>query len=448
MISSLGRSLVLLGTLAFGANPETPADIAKLIRQTLQDAARVADDIPHLVERAVTLASVASHQSQKGQREDAALTFSKAAKAAQALPAADTKSLELRCRVLFEIALQHALANELDAALAAAALVELEPLGLFQLKGFIDYERDNFRLTVARRQAQAARFDDARATIDTIVFPDRRDLAWSGFSDAHAVSKDWKNALACVEKIESQYCKCWALMRIGQQQHAAGAAAEARETVKMARAKFETLDKQTQQRLQPQLAQTYANFGEIPAALQLAETIQDTPPTLPMRDDTLAAVYIASKDFAKAIVYARKAKEIHAGWEHPFVRLAEAQANAKQFKDARQTIEEINDTYFKARAFINLAQALHRVGMIDAAAEPMRHAVQLAEREPAPENQYFFMHPVQHVVAAAQAEMGDHAAARQWVTRQISAHAQAWGLVGVAEGLHKRGQALAKKIGN
>jgi len=96
---------------------------------------------------------------------------------------------------------------------------------------------------------------------------------------------------------------------------------------------------------------------------------------------------------------------------------------------------------------MDIAQAQCRAGILEESARTFRLAVETAEKAPPPEKNFaFFNHAsLFGQIAAAQAEVGEAAAAHIWINRHIAANNRAYALAGLAEGLHKRLQAAAKK---
>jgi tetratricopeptide (TPR) repeat protein len=197
------------------------------------------------------------------------------------------------------------------------------------------------------------------------------------------------------------------------------------------------------------MAHAYALMGDRRGALEMMEPVTNSG-SFPYRELTYASVHLKLGDFADALKYARKAREVSRFSESGFWNIAQSHTKANRLKEAWQVTEEITDGTLRVPCIVGIALAQHRAGRKDEAAESLRYAVRVAETASLPPTfkHSFFSEPAQKLfgsIAEAQGELGEVAAARAWIGRQIAANNQAYALIGLAEGLHKRRQGESKK---
>jgi tetratricopeptide (TPR) repeat protein len=306
----------------------------------------------------------------------------------------------------------------------------------------------SFLRLLVQYQCRAGQLDEATKTAEDTRF-DLRDSLLQGKAEHCAAAKDWAQALRLAMDIKDLYSRTSTIVHIAEKKHDAGRKEEARRTLDGARKGVEGLDGFSKNQALTWLAQAYRRIGDRQTALQLAESITNTSPKYPAREQALSLLHAELGDIATALDFARKVREIQPDSEYCFRRVAEIQAKGKKFKDAWRTVEEMKEGYFRTQATLAIAEEQHRAGMTEDAAESFRVAVRTAENTPAPPTTFKFW-PFEHAsifrqIAKTQAELGEVAAAHTWIRRQFSPKTQAYALIGAAEGLHARLEAARMK---
>jgi hypothetical protein len=188
-----------------GGAPSEPAgaknqELAKAIRQALDDAGRAAADIPPPFERAVALAEVGRVQLVTGDKKSARKTFRRAVEVAHTLPTKDGQQAREQFALLFRIA--HAMVDggEFDGARKFVdEICTKEPLRQFVR----DPESSawSIRMLIARRQQLAGNIDDA---IQTAHPGDERDAVYTNAAQALAEARNWARAEKLAGRIERE----------------------------------------------------------------------------------------------------------------------------------------------------------------------------------------------------------------------------------------------------
>jgi tetratricopeptide (TPR) repeat protein len=418
-------------------------DIAKEIQQALKDATKASEDIPDPHEQAQVLARIAMVQAKSGAMGAAKTTFEKAATAARTLPVNDRKQADDRFQLLFLIV--HCWARSDDWAGAQAFfddIVANDPLRNF---GPIpEHYRHEFQGIVAIRQLEAGQLEKALKAADDL------DRSWRDYfnkrrAELRAEAKDWPKALQIAEKIDDAGMRGSALAGISVLQHKAGRKEEAQGNVEKARKLLEG-NNPGDGRFRLALATAYVSLEQAGEGLRLVESIQNGNTYRWEREEALARIYLEMGDLPNSLKWARGVRDLVPGMEYPFRQIAAARAKSKQFKEAFETIDEMKEPTFRAHALMDIGEEQHRAGLNAAAAETFRLVVHTAEKAPPPErSSALFNHAgLFGQIAQAQAELGEAAAARVWIDRQIATNNRAFALAGLAEGLHKRLQAAKK----
>lgn len=418
-------------------------DIAKEIQQALKEATKAADDIPDAYERAQVLAHLGWVQSRSGAKEMSRETFKKAVLAARLLPAQDAKQATERCQLLFHVANMIAAGFDWAGARALADdIVASEPVR--QFGGNPEFQRQIFLSQLASWQLQAGQEQEATRTMDELDRPSR-DYFDACRAKLRAEAKDWSQASKIAAKIEDDGRRGVTLAEISVLQYKAGRKDVARQSLAQAR-KFVHASNPGDGRYRLALALAYVKTGDTAEGLRLAESIENKTNHYPDRENALAEVYLEMADLPNSLKWARKAREISPQSEHPFCRVVETHAKARQFKEAFEIADEMKAPHPRTNALRFIGQEQHRAGLLDESAQTFRLAVEVAEKAPVPERNFaFFNHAVIFgQIAADQAELGEVATARTWINRHIAANNRAYALAGLAEGLHKRLQAAKK----
>jgi RNA polymerase sigma factor (sigma-70 family) len=422
-----------------GGQDDTPA---KTIQQTLNDAAKAADDIPEPYERAQVLAHIGWVQSRAGAKEMSQETFKKAVLAARLLPAQDAKQATERCELLFHVADMIGASHDWTGARALADNIVGNEA---QFGGNLEVRRAHFLGQLAYWQLQAGQEQEASKTMDE-ASRDNRDYFEACRAKLRAEANDWTQALQIAAKIEDAGQRAVTLAEVSVLQYKAGRKDEARQGLQQAR-KLLQGDNSGDGRNRLAVAVAHVKTGEAAEGLRLAESIENKTNHYPDRENALAEVYLEMGDVPNSLKWARKAREISPQSEYPFCQLVESHAKSRHFNAAFEIVAEMKEPHFRTNALRFIGKEQHRAGLHDESAETFRLAVEVAEKAPVPERNFgFFNHAsIFGQIAADQAEMGEAATARVWINRHIAANNRAYALAGLAEGLHKRMQATAKK---
>jgi RNA polymerase sigma factor (sigma-70 family) len=430
------------------ARPTRPADKARrptpaVGPSVLKQALEAAEKARQPERKVRALLAVAEVQTRAGDRSGALRTLGNALRAARAVP--DNN----RAGVLALVAGAQAEAGDVEAARKTA--------------------RDADHALASRLIAVAlARAGKAREAVRTIGLIDAK-VWWAranGLQEIIAVlagAKDWDGARAALKAVEGELSRVGALAELAKGQARAGKKEEARKTLDEARRLIDGFlnDRRGKEDRADGLygvAHAEAEAIDLKTALLTAQSIPDIllrdvfgeVLTYPFRERALVERSARSGDFKAA----RKAADAidgkyQGGYQKGYcLRLiARSQAEARDVKGALETADAIEHEFHKAAAYAEIARARARLRDRDGAAETFTRALELAEAVPprGREGILVFEGRPQALrrLAAAQAEVGEEKAVREWIARQKDAHLRAWALVGLVEGLAAR-QALKK----
>jgi hypothetical protein len=427
--------------LAFSASAqERPVGgLDRQIRDVLQKATRAADDIPEHEERAHALAGCGVRYALFGDGEEAAKCFDKAHRAVHGMPAANFREIRRRCRLLQEIAIARAQGRDWGGARATLQLLNQERLADFAMNA--EYERAMAYAFIALHQAKAGLYNEAETTAREIQQAEQRDFAWMNIVYEYAQAKQLQNAHAAAREIGQPRHRARALASIAEAEHRSGKKDDARRSLDAGAALLGGLRPQEIASARIQLAKDYGVIlGDEKKALELTTDLPDDKFVQADYEIAWTEIQLAKDDFAKAFVHARKCRELLPTWEYPLRLIGSAQAKAGQTEAALKTAAEFKDSWFTVQVLIDIAQTQHRARQPDKAADTFREAARLVERAPPPSNEFRSTQPQHYFVALAQTEVGEETEARRWALGQVSAVNQAWGLLGVVEGLAQRRQ--------
>jgi hypothetical protein len=161
--------------------------------------------------------------------------------------------------------------------------------------------------------------------------------------------------------------------------------------------------------------------------------------TFPSRERTLVELKVRAGDFATARKVAATIDDrYHGGYQkgHAYHVIACAQAEAKA---ALETAAEIQHDFHKADALTDIARIQAQAGDHAGAAKTIAKALQLADAVPEVNTTLVdYARPLAlRRLAAAQAEVGQEQAAREWIGKQ-EPHLRVWALLGLVEGTAER----------
>jgi RNA polymerase sigma factor (sigma-70 family) len=429
---------------------KTPAAAtgAELLGQGLQAADAVQD--PGQKARALLL--LAEAQTAAGQSKAALETLRKAFAAAGTMPVDDYGQVNSRWQVLAGVAGAQAEAGDVDAARKTVEAIRKPAGNIEALQPALSH--GSAYLAIAVAQAKAGKYQTATETVGLI--DDKlgwlRGRAQVDIVAVQARASDWKAARATVASLPQDPNKVRALAALAPAQAKAGKQDEARKSLDEALGIVNDflMDRQGQEQRAETLsvlARAQAEMEDVKAALVTAETIPDVTEkdtfgkviSFPFRERTLVELKARAGDFAGATKIAEKIDgEYHDGYQrgYAFQVIARAQAEAKDVKAALATAGRIEHDITKVAAYTDVARTQARAGDEAGAAKTFAEALKFATE--VPEEKWPFGRPqLLRELAAAQAEAGAAAAAREWIATQ-GPYLRTWALVGLAEGLAKQ----------
>jgi tetratricopeptide (TPR) repeat protein len=421
-------SSVLLGLLLPGlAEAQDPGK--KAIQDVLKEALDAAEQIPAPYEQSRALGRIAKTQAMAGFKEQAKKTFEKAFKVAESIGKDGAKRDFARKEMGFFVAEMMAEAGDISGALSAADKIDN---GNYWF-GFIGkivglyLDREEFDKTMEI----ATKHPDSNYVIVLIA-------------TKKAEKGKWKEAMEMVQSIKDERDKAELFMAFGRLQTKSGKKTAAAEWFQKASKIIDRLPKGRKESLgrkevlQFAFASVLRDAGETSAALKILEGMPaDSKYEISFREAGLVQFYCHAKQFSKALEHARKGREA-LGSETAFWHMARAQAEVGDFKGAQATLDEMKMPDFKVYSLMDISKVHFKNGNTDKAISSLREAMELTNKVPEAKINFTFTPGKAnnyYKISLALTELGLADTARAWLARQISPHWQAWGYVGVAEGL-------------
>ena len=424
MTRPLFSCAILIGSLFPGLDGQDAG--GKAIQDVLKEALQAAEKIPDPMGQSQALAGIGKIQAKAGFKDQSKITFNKAFRIAENVEN-DPKKKKQICALQFFVAEKMLEGGDISGAIKTADKIN-----------DTDYRRSSFLRQVGHAYIDSGDWKKAMEIGEKLGFEDvRLDIALKKPKNG-----DWKGAYEFVISLKDEYRRAEMLVRLGdyllgkdKKQDAIKLFFKARKLME------EKLKESLQVEIRRSLVDAFSEAGETKTALHLVDGMKSLDKYADYyREQALVNIYIRSKNLPESLRHARKSLEKWPRTEYLFLRIATAQAEAGDLKGAKKTIGEMRFGYkvnamaelskgHSKRGNKKLAQSIHKEAMEiaeSAAEDPLQKSFPLGKAE------------TFYDLSLALAEAGEADAARAWLARQKSPNWQAWGYLGVAQGLLKK----------